>query len=320
MSNPGAQDLFDREETPALPESNQGSPPPNSPQPPNPSPRLLPSPPLPFPPMLPNPPPPNASEPRAHDMSNHDESSTLPECEQSPGSVDADRRAAVPETADSINNMKATDHVIATPIPVVAARRRVSYEGWKQDVIDTHTYLTKVAGAGLRGKSRRFGADWLDCVAEWAELQGGVFTGANLPTYAAIRPQEIGFWLKSCRPWKEVPIKDAAYFSASWDKWWSAILPVSRASLNSNEADWRRLDKMGKNGLVLVMVSLVWWGECTQGNTSWLTAVREVTQVLRKVRAAAAAPRVSAETPTATKKRKGRHDDNDDQHPPRPVK
>lgn len=193
-----------------------------------------------------------------------------------------DGMRAIADAPGSISDNQAANHV-AVSASVTAARRRVSYEGWSQDVIEAHLYLTKISGAGSKGRNRRFGAEWVDCVAEWAELQGGTFSGGNLPAYASSRPQEIGSWLKGCRPWKEVLIEDEARFSASWFIWWSSILPVTRADINSSEADWRRLDRMGKCGIVLVMVSLVWWGECTRGNSSWLQAVKEVTQVLQKV-------------------------------------
>jgi hypothetical protein len=44
--------------------------------------------------------------------------------------------------------------------------------------------------------------------------------------------------------------------------------------------DWSDLHKPGKNGLLLIMISLVWWGKVSAREGSWLEAVVDVTEVL----------------------------------------
>jgi hypothetical protein len=44
--------------------------------------------------------------------------------------------------------------------------------------------------------------------------------------------------------------------------------------------DWSDLRKPGKNGFLLIMVSLMWWGKNSDRDWQWLDAVVDVTQVL----------------------------------------
>ena len=40
--------------------------------------------------------------------------------------------------------------------------------------------------------------------------------------------------------------------------------------------DWKRLNKLGKNGLPLVMITLTWWGLALSGGEEWKRAVVDV--------------------------------------------
>jgi hypothetical protein len=77
-----------------------------------------------------------------------------------------------------------------------------------------------------------------------------------------------------------------------WWGWWCGLQPVEREVLQNGElsrpgtADWSTMAKMyGNNGLMQVMVALVWWGEVAQKRgeediEEWRVAVRDVTWVL----------------------------------------
>jgi hypothetical protein len=44
--------------------------------------------------------------------------------------------------------------------------------------------------------------------------------------------------------------------------------------------DWRKLNKLRKNGLPLVMMMLTWWGEVLSGGDEWKKAVVDVGAVI----------------------------------------
>ena len=101
------------------------------------------------------------------------------------------------------------------------------------------------------------------------------------------RPEEISIWMKSRRTWINIPIKDNTAFSVAWWSWWFALQPESRRvtsdgymSRPAADMDWRKLNKLGKNGLPLVMITLTWWGEALSGGDEWKKAVVDVGAVI----------------------------------------
>jgi hypothetical protein len=51
-----------------------------------------------------------------------------------------------------------------------------------------------------------------------------------------------------------------------------------------SDAPWEQLRKPGKNGFLLVMVSLVWWGKAAEADDEWKKAVEDVVEALRGMR------------------------------------
>ena len=94
--------------------------------------------------------------------------------------------------------------------------------------------------------------------------------------------------MKNRRPWKDVEIEDMEHFGRQWWAWWISLQPNSRicnkdtydTSLPSLEMDWTLLKKPGKNGMLLIMLALVWWGKAVDRDNGWLKAVADVTVVL----------------------------------------
>jgi hypothetical protein len=97
------------------------------------------------------------------------------------------------------------------------------------------------------------------------------------------RPKEIGVWMKTCRTWMDIDIADIDMFSAAWWSWWKALQPDVRTCETAedmiaptDDMDWRKLKKLGKNELPLVMVTLSWWGRASSCGTGWKTAIQDV--------------------------------------------
>lgn len=76
---------------------------------------------------------------------------------------------------------------------------------------------------------------------------------------------------------------------AEFWKWWTSLQPDERVynpeSLTntrpSKEMDWEKLEKPGRNGFLLVMLQLTWWGTFSGNKAVWLRTVKDVTAVLR---------------------------------------
>lgn len=104
-------------------------------------------------------------------------------------------------------------------------------------------------------------------------------------------PVEIDWWRKSKRPLKDQPPRQrsAEACIANFWQWWTSLQPLERAynpALSKNirpskEMNWEKLEKPGRNGVLLVMLLLTWWGSFSGYDTGWLRAVNDVTSVLR---------------------------------------
>ena len=101
-------------------------------------------------------------------------------------------------------------------------------------------------------------------------------------------------------------IKNTKIFSQQWWAWWLSLQPKSRISGNVGddtllptiEMDWSHLQKPGRNGFLLMMLALVWWGKAVNRDVGWLKAVVDVTAVLPCMLVAlSATSRVVGESP-----------------------
>lgn len=119
------------------------------------------------------------------------------------------------------------------------------------------------------------------------EQQGRRFSSTN-------RPTDIDRWIKYGRMIADSDIEDLESWERSWWAWWGNLVDgrtVSRgnpsSAVLSPDFSWRVLDVTSSCGLILVMVSLSWWGRAiwkedvgdskAQG---WRDAVAEVTFAL----------------------------------------
>lgn len=84
-------------------------------------------------------------------------------------------------------------------------------------------------------------------------------------------------------------LRSASAFVDDFWQWWSSLQPDDRAFnpdvpnniRPTSEMGWTKLDKPGRNGFLLVMVQLTWWGNLLGNEAAWLRAVKDVTSVLR---------------------------------------
>ncbi|KAJ7118528.1 hypothetical protein C8R43DRAFT_901315 [Mycena crocata] len=132
--------------------------------------------------------------------------------------------------------------------------------------------------------------------------------GVNVPTTE--RPSAIRWWLARGRGWnKKVDIGELGKFGLEesyidrWWKWWATMQPEGRILKADGKAtpggmltaptvcDWGSLAGLhGKNSMMQVMASLLWWGERVEEHPldaiEWASAVDEVSYVLGEVTAA----------------------------------
>jgi hypothetical protein len=103
------------------------------------------------------------------------------------------------------------------------------------------------------------------------------------------KPSEISYWQKSHRPWKDQGLrkKTLAEFEAEWWRWWKLLQPESRGANRAEymdvptvDMDWTKLRVPGRNGFLLVMVSLTWWGMLCGHSDEWRLAMTDVTVAL----------------------------------------
>ncbi|KAJ7753117.1 hypothetical protein DFH07DRAFT_744620 [Mycena maculata] len=112
------------------------------------------------------------------------------------------------------------------------------------------------------------------------------------------RPTAVKEWLGCGRNWNAVMAlgtvghkRQAGTFVAQWWAWWRVIQPAERELLGPGmlsrveTADWSQVSRLhGKNGLLQVMATLLWWGDHVARNEDyrpeWLGAVDDVLWVL----------------------------------------
>lgn len=79
-------------------------------------------------------------------------------------------------------------------------------------------------------------------------------------------------------------------YAASWWMWWTGIQPDwripgedgARPSTDVEPGPWDDLERPGTNGMLVILLSLMWWREIATEATihDWTEAVRDVVWVL----------------------------------------
>ncbi|KAJ6448971.1 hypothetical protein C8R47DRAFT_1210026 [Mycena vitilis] len=191
----------------------------------------------------------------------------------------------------------------------VALDDGIDRTGWADCLVDAHAYLVKKA----------WGEDWSALVAalvqfEWShyhtEEVGKLPKGRN-------RPPEYADWFKEHRHLKDQTV--SADFGVELFAWWKELGPKTRwDNVGEGEGqdrepqerepsgkkkfwsgDWCRLNCRGRNGPMLVILGLAWWGQAIcnaaagdglgageaalTANATWQLMVRDVRVVLANV-------------------------------------
>ena len=96
-------------------------------------------------------------------------------------------------------------------------------------------------------------------------------------------------------------VNDLAALKTNWRVWWSTL--HQEGTLVPADAPYESLRKPGKNGFLLVMMTLAWWGNAC-ADSQWRRTVREVAEALQSLRPAAYTI-LPPQSSTAGKKGKG---------------
>ncbi|KAF8145018.1 hypothetical protein K438DRAFT_2028941 [Mycena galopus ATCC 62051] len=138
---------------------------------------------------------------------------------------------------------------------------------WSGDFVTAHEYLTEKA----------WGACWtqlLDALVAHEASFGHPDEDGKLPKLRT-RPEEYHDWMKEHRHLKDYTI--GPHFGTELMEWWQDLGPATRWE-NVGEAegrqkepsrivtdfwsvDWGKLQKRGRNGVILLILGLAWWGQ-----------------------------------------------------------
>lgn len=229
-----------------------------------------------------------------------------------------------------IPDMQALGHNLVG-VPVVEVQQRepnVDAAQLPVAMFDLYTYLRKGEG---HMKCRPWGEEWVRCIEEFVRIERAdkypvcycqlgsfeqvltsfsiqILSRANSVTSQG-RPKLVGTWMRGGRKTGKNPIDDLDEFVNDWWTWWRNMQPGRLFELENPPAStyndnftWDGLDRTGSCGIVLVMVSLVWWGEAVvdrEGECLWRKAVADVAWVfgeLSKVKDRAAESSESEES------------------------
>ncbi|KAJ7030418.1 hypothetical protein C8F04DRAFT_1186824 [Mycena alexandri] len=160
-----------------------------------------------------------------------------------------------------------------------------------------------------RGKT--WGIEWAECVDMFLDFEracGYSEAGGQITTEG--RPPAVHWWLGRGRNWDKLPdlgvlgsSKTPGTFVASWWSWWMAAQP-------KEEGDWEAVIKLhGKNGLLQLMATLLWWGEKAMEESpldrlEWLAGVEDATRVLTEVLRPGVIKKANKKAATAAKEGK----------------
>lgn len=151
-----------------------------------------------------------------------------------------------------------------------------------------------------------WGTLWEHCVKVFLDLEqeeGFTVKSHQLPK-SAQRPAALAQWIQCKRitsgpVWDAFNVGDGCEFAEIWWEWWRSIQPTGRttsksASLNKADGlDWKRLRKPGPNGLLVVLVALVWWRNMEQSEVvaqRWRKAVEDVTWAMVQMKGSLGSP------------------------------
>ncbi|KAJ6451146.1 hypothetical protein C8R45DRAFT_1113690 [Mycena sanguinolenta] len=151
-------------------------------------------------------------------------------------------------------------------------------------------------------RGRGWGIEWARCVAAFFDFEAAHgYTDGTRQLDVDSRPGLVYEWIVRKRDWTREMIvgflDGPGRWVEQWWTWWVSMQPSERTYANGtldrpDGADWGELAAMnGKSGLLLVMASLLWWGDRAGGDAmdadvyqGWTKAVEDVTWTLEALK------------------------------------
>ncbi|KAJ7805533.1 hypothetical protein B0H14DRAFT_2222177, partial [Mycena olivaceomarginata] len=157
---------------------------------------------------------------------------------------------------------------------------------WPKWLADGHTLLSACPEDGSK---------WKEVVETWVQLEkayGFKTSTSNILSEAKARPEEVHQWIKYGRSTTcKTKVNSHDVLVAKWWKWWSGLTPAwrnkdkeGRPEVGEKVGEWGVLVHLGANGILTILLPLVWWREGEAGEAaseSWLAAVQDVLCVLQ---------------------------------------
>ncbi|KAF8209729.1 hypothetical protein K438DRAFT_1753376 [Mycena galopus ATCC 62051] len=186
------------------------------------------------------------------------------------------------------------DNGLEPEIEASGAWERADMAQWSEELRRAHAAFSL---------GKKWGADWGHLVIAYLEFEAACgYQEAGPRMDGEHRPAEVAAWMKSGRKWGALPkmrkigsVGDKASYADDWWLWWRSVQPPERECMGGTlltwptKMTWGKLPRMyGKNGFMLVIASLLWWGqeETRTGNAAatgsdWGMAVTGVTGILK---------------------------------------
>ncbi|KAI5888640.1 uncharacterized protein SCHCODRAFT_01102414 [Schizophyllum commune H4-8] len=168
----------------------------------------------------------------------------------------------------------------------------IIHDIWKLNAMPAWSEHVRLAvTACRRGQSwaTAFG-DAVKSYVEFEEAHGfpAKDAGRKVISDKKTRPPQYAAWLKIARPYdRPMLIKDIDEYTQQWWGWLAAHLPEGLRNQNSYLLDlsrvdladattWNGLDKAcGKDGVLQIVLSLLWWGDAVHGHGTYTTTQRD---------------------------------------------
>ncbi|KAJ7815839.1 hypothetical protein B0H13DRAFT_1663835 [Mycena leptocephala] len=143
---------------------------------------------------------------------------------------------------------------------------------WSESLIQAHRYCS----------TKAWGATWTALLSAWVQFEWlNYHHEDNGRLSSSERPSEIPQWMKEHRVYDDYEVGEN--FGEQLLGWWKQLGPRRRWQQLENERcrpardakeweDWGRLGSSGRNGPLLIVLGLAWWGQkiWNEGSTEGL--------------------------------------------------
>ncbi|KAH9886768.1 hypothetical protein C8Q73DRAFT_657877 [Cubamyces lactineus] len=195
----------------------------------------------------------------------------------------------MPATNESTSAVEpATTCVVSepSPSPQPAAPVRTSTKR-PALLLDDSDWPVWVRDAFNHMETKAFGEDFARAIEWWTVIERQYqWETSTKGLSTEHRPSEVSHWLRVLRRnlLRPPPIADEVEYCESWQRWWSGLQPSWRNQTEdqplvpADRGEWGPLECPGKNGLLIILLSLLWWREAATDSTldRWHAAIADV--------------------------------------------